>query len=250
MMSSWLLVIIVALTTLSNNCCQASSCGSIGNISRPFYLKDQPHKWHGFKYELSCQKNRTILHFPTTQFPKFYVEAINYVNSTVRLIDSGIVSNNYSCSSAPLHPFFNKTKFSYLMPTFPAIREFNEPITYIDCPAPVTKSFTHRYKPTTPCSSSVFSYVIIGDMDSSEVENNCTIQKTTWVSSSWPYIKRKSFLDIHDMVYGVELPFKYFSCLKCHNDLFTYCSDVKSENPDLRCTGECVIVSFLAGFYT
>ncbi|KAL8119701.1 hypothetical protein AgCh_016982 [Apium graveolens] len=237
MMSSWLLsVFIVALTTLSNSCCQASSCGSIGNITRPFYLKDQPHNWHGFRFQLSCHKNRTTLRFPTSQFPMFYVEAINYDKQTVRLIDSGIATNNYSCSSAPLHPFFNKTKYFYLMPSFPAIREFNQPITYIDCPAPVSKSsLTHRYKPITPCSSSLSSYVVIGDMDSSEVENNCTIQKATWVSSAWPNINRKSFLDIQDMVYGVDLPFRYFSCLKCHNGLSVYCSDVKTENPDLGC---------------
>ncbi|XP_017216201.1 rust resistance kinase Lr10 isoform X3 [Daucus carota subsp. sativus] len=241
MMSALLLVTVVVFTILSSSCCEASystpssSCGNIGNISQPFYLKGQPHRWHGFSYELSCENNHTILKFATIQFSKFYVEAINYANWTVRIIDSGLARNNYSCSSVPLHPFFNKTKYNYQLPTFSAIGKLNKPITYIDCPAPVTKSVTTRYKPTTPCSSSVSSYVVIGYMDSSEVENNCTIRKATWVSSAWPDINRTSFLDIRDMVYGIELPFKYFSCLKCHRPLSDYFGDVRSENPQLSC---------------
>ena len=143
------------------------------------------------------------------------MEAINYVNSTVRVIDSGLARNNYSCSSTPLHVFYSYDDTI-------SVGELNRPITYIDCPAPVTNSSSSKYIVTSPCSSSsVYSYVVIGNMSISEVENNCTIRKAAWVSSGWPNINKTSFLGIQDMVYGMELPFHYFS---------QYCQGVEDEN--------------------
>lgn len=231
MMSWLLLIIIIALTSC---CCKASSssCGKIGNISCPFYLRGQQHKCRSFSYQLSCDNNRTIIEVASDSF---YVEAINYVNSSILLIDSGLARNNYSCSSIPLHPFFNKNRYVY--GTFSPIGELNRPVTYIDCTAPVGNSLT-RYIPTPPCSSSllVSSYVVIGYMNSSEVENNCTIRRTTWVSSQWPIINKTLFSDTDNMVYGVELSFKYLSCLKCHAPRSHYCRRViRNENPYVFC---------------
>ena len=207
--SSSLLVIIVVFTSITSSCSKApsptssSSCGEIDNISCPFYLKDQPRKCHGFSYELSCTQNRTIIKLLSDDF---YVEAINYVKYTIRIIDSGLARNNYSCSSTPLHAFYS---YDY-DDTFSPVRELNWPITYIDCPAPVTNSSSSKYIVTSPClSSSVYSYVVIGNMSISEVENNCTIRKAAWVSSGWPNINKTSFLGIQDMVYGMELPFHF-----------------------------------------
>lgn len=219
--SSLLLSITVVLVSITSSCCKAgsatsssSSCGNINNISCPFYLKDHPHKCHGSSYELSCKKNRTILKLTLDDF---YVEAINYVDSTVRIIDSGLARNNYSCSSTPLHAFYSYENI--LSP----IQELNTPITYIDCPAPVTNSTSTRYILTSPCSSSsVYSYVVIGLMNISEVENNCTVRKTAWVSSAWPDINKTSFLGTYEILYGIELPFEYFSSLHSHGKHFIF----------------------------
>ncbi|KAL8144855.1 hypothetical protein AgCh_003174 [Apium graveolens] len=67
-------------------------------------------------------------------------------------------------------------------------------------------------------------------MKISEVENNCTVRKTAWVSSEWPDINKTSFLDIDDMVYGMELPFQYFSCLECKFARSQFCRGVAEEN--------------------
>ncbi|XP_074365444.1 LEAF RUST 10 DISEASE-RESISTANCE LOCUS RECEPTOR-LIKE PROTEIN KINASE-like 2.3 isoform X1 [Apium graveolens] len=237
MMYSSLLIITVVLASITSSCCKAaaassssfasSSCGNIDNISCPFYLKDHAHKCHGLSYELSCRQNRTTIKLHSDDF---YVEAINYVNSSVRIIDSGLARNNYSCSSTPLHAFYSYDDH------FSPIMELNRPITYIDCPAPLTKSSSTRYIPTSPCSSSsVYSYVVIGKMKISEVENNCLVRKTTWVSSAWPDINKTSFLGIKDVVYGIELPFKYFSCLGCHATQSQYCQSIISENRHTHC---------------
>lgn len=240
MMLSLLLVLIIALT---NNCCKAlsasasTSCGNIGNISCPFYLRDQEHKCHNFSYALTCENNRTVIQ---VSYVDFYVEAINYVNSSVRIIDSGLARNNYSCSSTPYHHFFDSNRKKYDYGTFSPAGELNRPVTHIDCPAPVKNSST-QHIPTAPClSSSVSSYVVIGHMNSSEVENDCTVRKTTWVSSAWPDINKTSFLDIHNMAsYGIELRFNYLYCLTCDASPSRYCRAVRRENTGPYCSGMC-----------
>lgn len=259
--SSSLLVIIVAWLisvscssskTFASDSSSAStfSCGKIYNISCPFYLKGHPHDCSEFSYELSCHKNRTLLQFNNYEF---YVEAINYENSSLRMVDSGLADENKFCSlSNSIHPFSSLvlTLFgSNPKPIFSPIQEFNTPITYIDCAAPV--NFSARYIPAPPCSSlsSVYSYVVIGHMHSSEVENNCKIQRATWVSSAWPNINQTSFFNIqesYDSFYGIELPFHYFYCLNCsavlsglpHFPLDKYCLGVWHENLNFNCDSD------------
>ncbi|KAL1806168.1 hypothetical protein ACET3Z_029236 [Daucus carota] len=227
-----------------------SSCGNVHNISCPFYLKGHQHNCHNYSYELSCHNNRTVLQFPPSKYPSyeaegnylFYVEAINYENSLVRIIDSGLLEEDSLCSSnITLHPFSQRWYYlsrNVYRETFSPIREFNKPITFLDCPASVNSSA--RYIPAPPCSSLRSSYVVIGHMDSSEVENNCKIRRTTWVSSSWPKINQTSFLDAQDVnkiIYGVELPFHYFYCLNCSVPSVpsSYCLGVRYENQYLSC---------------
>lgn len=247
------LLILVSCSYSRSDNSSVSSCGNIHNISCPFYLKGYKHHCHNYSYELSCHNNRTVLRFPPSDIPyyepdgnySFYVEAINYENSSIRMVDSGMVEDNSLCSSnIYLHPF--SQRWYYLIrniykDTFSPIREFNKPVTYIDCQASVNSSA--RYIPDPPCSSStslVSSYIVIGHMDSSEVENGCKIRRTTWVSSSWPAINQTSFLDtkdIHKIVYGIELPFHYFYCLNCPVPYIptSYCSGVQHENEYLIC---------------
>ncbi|XP_074341976.1 rust resistance kinase Lr10-like [Apium graveolens] len=250
--SSSLLVIVVACL-ISVSCSSSNtfasdsssptsfSCGKIYNISCPFYLRGQQHNCQNFSYELSCHNNRTLLQLKDYEF---YVEALNYEMSSIRMVDSGLADGNNICSSnSSLHPFSN-LMFTSLgsspKPIISPIQEFNTPITYIDCPAPVKSSA--RYIPAPPCSSSssVSSYVVIGHMESSEVENNCKVQTATWVSCAWPNINQTSFLDTqesHDSFYGIELPFHYFYCLNCSIPGYfsEYCSAVQDENEIFSC---------------
>ncbi|WJX10137.1 hypothetical protein P8452_00894 [Trifolium repens] len=96
-------------TTNSNNnqtYCPTSSCGKITNIKHPFRLKNDPTACGDSRYELSCENNITILPLFSG---KYYVQEINYINYTVRIVDPGIEEGN--CSSIP-HYFLTTSNFS------------------------------------------------------------------------------------------------------------------------------------------
>ncbi|MCD7462269.1 hypothetical protein HAX54_048158 [Datura stramonium] len=70
--------------------CVPSSCGHIHNISYPFRLKSDPKHCGHENYELSCEGDRaifTILPYNWNRSLNYYVQAINYENSTIRLVD-------------------------------------------------------------------------------------------------------------------------------------------------------------------
>ncbi|KAF3433876.1 hypothetical protein FNV43_RR24979 [Rhamnella rubrinervis] len=80
--------------------CPPSSCGNIRNISYPFRLQTDPDHCSDLSYNLSCENNntRTVLYLYAG---KYYVQAINYINQTIRLVDSNVVEGD--CSSIPLY---------------------------------------------------------------------------------------------------------------------------------------------------
>ncbi|WOH09094.1 hypothetical protein DCAR_0728549 [Daucus carota subsp. sativus] len=232
-MSLCLRIVIIALLSVASCSLKvhksniSSSCNMNLNISCPFYLEDHPQNCRNFSYPLSCHNNRTSLPLLSTEF---YVEAINYANSSVRITDSDIAT----CSSFTLIPYrYDSDKYFYVKDIFSPLGEYNTPLTFIACSTPViNSSISKRYKRTSVCSSSsVTSYVVVGYMDYSEVENNCTIRKTSWVSSAWPGINKTSFMDIHDFTYGIELPFRYFACLECYAPRSPYCRSIVTCDP-------------------
>ncbi|MED6137123.1 hypothetical protein PIB30_062055 [Stylosanthes scabra] len=77
--------------------CVSSSCGKISNISHPFRLKDDPSNCGNSKYELECVNDVALLRL--TEEAEYKVEAINYNNYTIRLVDPNIEDDN--CSSLP-----------------------------------------------------------------------------------------------------------------------------------------------------
>ena len=85
-----------AITNTNNQTCPPSSCGKITNIKHPFRLKNDPATCGDPRYELSCENNITAL---TLFSGKYYVQEINYINYTIRLVDPGIEEGD--CSSIP-----------------------------------------------------------------------------------------------------------------------------------------------------
>ncbi|XP_074361414.1 rust resistance kinase Lr10-like [Apium graveolens] len=253
-MGSWLILIIITAWLISVTCSSgsfvsdnsssssSSSCGDIHDISCPFYLKGHHHNCTNFSYELSCHNRRTLLHFSLSDFGEldyvFYVEAINYENYTIRILDSGLAQDKFLCCSNTTLYDFQQGSFYFELSRH--IYDNNKPITYIDCPAPVNLS--DRYIPAPSCSSSsVSSYVVIGYINSLEVEINCKIRGSTWVSTSWPNINQTSFLDAqdsHSLVYGIELPFHYIYCLNCslyYSVPTDYCLEVQRNDDYFSC---------------
>ena len=95
-----------ATAKVNHHYCAPSSCGNIHNISFPFRLKNDPEKREDSKYELSCEKNHTVLSLFER---RYYVKEINYNNYTIRIVDSGIQKDNYS--STPSYSL-NRHNFS------------------------------------------------------------------------------------------------------------------------------------------
>ena len=75
----------------SRHCDPPSYCGNIQKITYPFRLKGDPENCGYKNYELACENNRTVLSLFSG---KYYVEAINYNNNTIRLVDVGIQKDN------------------------------------------------------------------------------------------------------------------------------------------------------------
>ncbi|KAM1286678.1 hypothetical protein ACFX2J_000706 [Malus domestica] len=81
-----------------------SSCGLIRNITYPFRLNNDPKRCGDRRYTLSCENNNiTVIDLPYVgkylYSGKYHVQAINYKNHTIRLLDPGLDNNN--CSSLP-----------------------------------------------------------------------------------------------------------------------------------------------------
>ncbi|KAF3432844.1 hypothetical protein FNV43_RR23946 [Rhamnella rubrinervis] len=195
-----------------NHQCPPSSCGKIHNISYPFRLKDDPKHCGRKRYTLSCENNITILYLYSG---KYNVEAINYNNYTIRLVDSNFHKGN--CSFIPLYSLasFN---FSYsdlystvlyrakLLP-IPLV----ETRIFMTCENPVNSPL---YVDTAPCITSkrpYYSYIMVrGNLSVDRMEDSCRTQLV--VMSSWKRknIKKKnttsSYMDIHnELLYGFEL---------------------------------------------
>ncbi|KHN05169.1 hypothetical protein glysoja_028067 [Glycine soja] len=78
----------------------------ITNITYPFRLKGDPKGCGDNRYELACENNVTVLYLYSG---KYHVQAINYNNFTIRVVDPGVQQPN--CSSLPRY-FLSPTNFS------------------------------------------------------------------------------------------------------------------------------------------
>uniref|UniRef100_A0A6N2MF62 Wall-associated receptor kinase galacturonan-binding domain-containing protein n=1 Tax=Salix viminalis TaxID=40686 RepID=A0A6N2MF62_SALVM len=83
----------------SSNDCAPSSCGNFLNISSPFRLNTDPGSCGDGIVELGCEDNvRLTFHL---NMVKYYVKAINYSDSTFRLVDPVVQKDD--CFSLPHH---------------------------------------------------------------------------------------------------------------------------------------------------
>ncbi|TQD89809.1 hypothetical protein C1H46_024633 [Malus baccata] len=203
-----------------------STCGNIPNISYPFRLKHDPDNCGDQRYNLSCENNRTVLYLYSG---KYHVQAINYDNYTIRVVDANLREGD--CSSLPHyslaennldhrvsghHPYSicqitGKTRsiwsFFYLLTQRDCV-ELSKPIIFMTCETQVNSPV---YVDTAPCtsplsSSSGHGFVKIGHLNASDMRDLCRIDLT--VATSWPGAKEMnvSYIDIHkELVYGFEL---------------------------------------------
>lgn len=199
--------------------CKPSSCGNILDISYPFRLESNPQNCGDSRYNLYCENNLTVLYL---YFGKYYVQSINYENYTIRVVDSNVRKGN--CSSIPRYSLA-KYNFRYWDPysmsqtkkyhnrTF-ELFQLSKPIFFMTCDDSETPVNSPLYVDTATCISSSalynhsrHSYVMIGNLNASDLRDSCSIELMTMIASR-PCTKNMntSYIDIHnELVYGFEL---------------------------------------------
>lgn len=196
------LVLLLLLVQVNCNAekvpsCSPSSCGTLRNIRYPFRLKTGPRNCGS--YMLVCENNRTVLYLSAA---KYYVNAIDYHNYTIRVTDAGVQKNN--CSSLPLYYLISDSDITRGRPPF--ILGRTTYIAFTTCEKPVESP---SYVKTAPCTNGwsstqrQYSYVFVGK-SLSDMKESC------WLDSTFAIISlpegELSFLDIHNaLVHGFEL---------------------------------------------
>ncbi|KAL6192136.1 hypothetical protein ACLB2K_038523 [Fragaria x ananassa] len=143
-------------------------CGNI-QISSPFRLQGDPGHCGNKSYELSCeadgtnQSHHAILYLFSG---KYYVEAINYNNYTIRLVDAGVHNTKDNYFSNPVYPLtvfnFSSYSFSKYQPyslsypyfespdvSFPADQYLTAPLVMLSCKNPM--NYSDLFVETAPC---------------------------------------------------------------------------------------------------
>ncbi|KAL6289427.1 hypothetical protein ACE6H2_006937 [Prunus campanulata] len=210
-LSSWFVIVAFLVVGLSGETCNAkctSSCGNIPNISYPFGLKDDPKHCGNLLFTLSCENNRTLLDL--SPFGKYYVQAINYDNQTIRVVDPGIQKNN--CSSIPRYPLAADYPIR-IMGLNLHYYASSMPVTFLKCASPVNSPL---YVDTAPClnmsSSSqqkTHGYVMIGWTNASDFAIGCTVEWTTAMLDSYEHqLHNASYEYIHNsLLYGFDVEY-------------------------------------------
>jgi len=152
-------------------------------------------------YELSCENNITLVSLYSRTF---HVQAINYNNFTIRVVDPGLQQPN--CSSLPryfLSPFnftnsyqlippYHRSKDSCPYETIPGVDWYyhTEPLVYehtvfLNCSHPVTGN--PKYVDAGGCvtwESTGYIYAVAGDLIAEEFEVGCDV-KLVFPTSWW-----------------------------------------------------------------
>ncbi|KAM5550720.1 rust resistance kinase Lr10 [Rosa sericea] len=181
-----------------NQKCVPSSCGHIDNISYPFRLEHDPKHCGDSSYTLECNNNVTILRLYSGEY---YVKEINYRNSTIRVVDPGLEKNN--CASLPRFPLA-QSNFSSLSFTYGPV---STPLTFLKCENPVHSSL---YVDTASCiKSEAYGYVKVGTTTTSDLEDGCSIDSTTMITTFARTERNVSYKEIHkELVYGFQLTYE------------------------------------------
>ncbi|KAH1215235.1 Rust resistance kinase Lr10 [Glycine max] len=238
-----LLVQQICATNGQEHACPPSSCGKITNITHPFRLKGDPKGCGDNRYELACENNVTVLYLYSG---KYHVQAINYNNFTIRVVDPGVQQPN--CSSLPRY-FLSQSNFSaiddgdpYQLPfqnRLDSAENVFQHIVFLNCRHAVIDN--EKYVETDPCIKWHFSkgyiYAIAGDLIAKDFEVGCEV-KLVAPTSWWGLdTNNSSYTQMHRaLLYGFELSWINLACVdQCGN--YECAFDASSQK--LQCSHFC-----------
>ncbi|KAM5585006.1 LEAF RUST 10 DISEASE-RESISTANCE LOCUS RECEPTOR-LIKE PROTEIN KINASE-like 2.5 [Rosa sericea] len=168
------------------------SCANI-KISSPFRLQGDPGHCGDKSYELSCEADRTSQSHHAVLYlfsGKYYVQAINYNNYTIRLVDAGVHKTKDNYFSNPVYPLAVFNFSSYFTPYSLHYSHFNPPdkryeqdekyltvpLIFLSCTN--QKNYSDLFVETAPCIkntgihsssdpslSTVYSYFMLGRLN-------------------------------------------------------------------------------------
>ncbi|WVY90234.1 hypothetical protein V8G54_035748 [Vigna mungo] len=209
--------------------CPPSSCGYITNITYPFRLQDDPDNCGDERYELGCKNNVTVLYLHSAQY---HVQAINYNNYTVRVVDPALQLHN--CSSLPLRSLsrsnFSDT-YTYRMGPYQAGLDSDqnwgslsfEHIVFLNCNHSVREN--GKYVESNECvkwDSKGYAYAVGGDLKAEDIEVGCYVKLVA--PTSFSTFNKHSYAAIHSaLAYGFEISWVNLACQNhCHKDLCSF----------------------------
>ncbi|KAH1215241.1 Rust resistance kinase Lr10 [Glycine max] len=241
-----LLVQQICATSEQEHACPPSSCGKITNITYPFLLKGDPKGCGDNRYELACENNVTVLYLYSG---KYHVQAINYNNFTIRVVDPG-VQQPY-CSSIPRY-FLSQSNFSAIDEGDPYLafqnRDYSweyvfQHIVFLNCRHAVIDN--EKYVETDPCikwHSKGYIYAIAGDLIAKDFEVGCEV-KLVAPTSLWGL---DTYTQMHRaLIYGFELSWMNLACEDyCGNPSCTF----NSSSQMLECSSLRVCRNFVVGW--
>ncbi|QCD99343.1 Wall-associated receptor kinase [Vigna unguiculata] len=225
--------------------CPPSSCGKISNISYPFRLQGDPEKCGNKRYELGCENNVTVLYLHSA---KYHVQAINYNNYTVRVVDPALQLHN--CSSLPLRSLsrsnFSDT-YTYYTDTYQAgLSSYEnweslifEHIVFVNCKHTVRENV--KYVKTEECvkwDSKGYAYAVVGDLKAEDFEVGCDIKLVA--PTSLRSLNNHSYTSMHwGLAYGFEISWINLACQNHHYCPLRFCYfDSASQNLDCQLLSE------------
>ena len=200
--------------------CSSSSCGNLLNISCPFRLKGAPHQCGCDGLELDCENNRTSLLVDSV---KFYVQEIDYVNQTIRLMDAS--SHKNTCSIPRLINIYDSySNFSYSNDSsnfnysfhfeiYPPFSSSNSYMYFLNCTIQLNSSF---YANVSHCVGNSYSaqthffYAYFGRLRVLGLPRLCSIVDS--VQTRFPKATGLSALEIQQelLLHGYEFYWRYY----------------------------------------
>ncbi|XP_058009008.1 LEAF RUST 10 DISEASE-RESISTANCE LOCUS RECEPTOR-LIKE PROTEIN KINASE-like 2.3 [Hevea brasiliensis] len=217
-----LLITQIICNATDTNHCPPSSCGNIHNISKPFRLQTDPNHCGKHGYELSCENNITVLNLFRG---RYYVQAINYDDFTIRLVDDGI--NPDDCSSIPRFPL-TRSKLSEVDDRYWSV--YSQPmISFIKCPNPV---YSPSYLDCSTCinggsalQTHTYAMMINENTEVSDLMELCSVEMIYLLPDEKAFENRDNdniaCVEIHrQLAYGFELMWElnYFDFYQDTND--------------------------------
>ncbi|QCD99340.1 Wall-associated receptor kinase [Vigna unguiculata] len=207
--------------------CPPSSCGKITNISYPFRLEGDPEKCGNKRYEVGCENNVTVLYLHSA---KYHVQAINYKNYTVRVVDPALQLHN--CSSLPLRSLsrsnFSDTYSYYSNGSYQAGLDSGingeslifEHIVFLSCNHSVRENGKYvKTEEYVKWDSKGYAYAVVGDLKAEDIEVGCDIKLVA--PTSLRSFNNHSYTSMHSsLAYGFQISWLQLAC-QTHN----FCSD-------------------------